>query len=281
MEPTGVGIHIKTRDRVNVLDAVRAAMEAEGLSWVGGGMDAPNAAARMLLLPPRGSWTSLYPERPDLARELASLIALQLKTDVLVVGRLEEAAFFYVFFNGNGSLGDEYHSCPDWSKDVDEDDASEDELERTRGKPAALSHLLSGGVSLDALTKLLKDSRIERLRDHSAHDGPGNNTEPLTRLADALALPDLLEDFDELWHLGLDDEDDIDLRYLAYGRPEEQGVLSKWVDRTRARWAKRRANAEDEPAEAEDDGAKAAEPNDDEAKAEEEANKPDEGALDS
>jgi hypothetical protein len=236
VDPTGVGMHIRTRDRVGVLDAIRTAMDAEGLSWVGAGPgDTPTDSVRMLLLPPRGAWTSLYPEDTSLARELAGLIALQLKAPVFTVGRYDDAAFFYVYHDRGGNLADEYDSCPDWSKDVDEDDASASELERTRGRPEVLSTLLASGQEPAALSELLKASRIERLRDHSAYRGPATSREPLTQLADLLALPDLLEDFDELWHLGLDDDEDVDLRYLAYGEPEERLDLGELLSRFRAK----------------------------------------------
>ncbi len=237
-------MHIRTRDRVGVLDAIRTAMNAEGLSWVGDGPDeTPADAVRMLLLPPRGRWTSLYPEDGSLARELAGLIALQLKVPVLTVGRYDEAAFFYVYHEAGGDLADEYHSCPDWSKDVDEDDASQDELERTRGKPGALSALLAPGHDAAALSELLKSSRIENLREHSPYSGPATNAEPLTRLGEILALPDLLEDFDELWHLGLDDDEDVDLRYLAYGTPEEKIDLRELLSRFRTKLSTLRRSA--------------------------------------
>lgn len=254
IEPTGVGVHLKTRDRVAVLDAISAAMGADGLSFVGGGPDAPEDAVRLLLLPPRGAWTSLYPENSALARELAGLLSLQLKAPALTVGRFDEAAFFYVFHSADGDVADEYHSCPDWSKDVDEDDASEEELARTRGDAQALAALLAPGQDAGALAQLLADARIESLRDHDAHSGPTDNSEPLTRLAELLALPDLLEDFDELWQLGLDDEEDVDLRYLAYGTPKEtvdlRSLVSSWRDRWRARRkAKPEAEAPEKPAE--------------------------------
>jgi hypothetical protein len=50
------------------------------------------------------------------------------------------------------------------------------------------------------------------------------------------------EGFDELWHLGQDDEEDVDLRYLAYARPQEPSAFARLLDRLegRARDALRR-----------------------------------------
>ena len=256
MEPVGAGIHLRTQDRVKVLDALRELMEREGLRWVGGGPDgAPEGAVRLLLLPPRGAWTSLYPEDRALEPRLAAGLAQALGAPAFTVGWVGEAAFFYRAYGPTGELVDEYHSCPDYEKESDEDDASEEELRRTKGDTQLLVALLGqpSGCSADALASLLAESRIERLRDHDPVEGYADNVEPLTRLAEAFALPDLLEDFDELWHIGLDEEEDVDLRYLAYAAPGKKSSLSGLVDR----WRRRRGGDTPggaEPADDDDEG---------------------------
>jgi len=218
--PTGVGIHLLTRDRVEVLDAIRSFMEVRDLEWVGGGPEGADLGeTRLLLLPPQGRWSSLYPEDPYLADTLAPALAAAVRCPVLVVGQIEEAAVFYRAYDESGVLGDEFHSCPDYEKEFDEADASEEELERTRGEPEIVAALL--GMKAGDLASTLAASRIEHLRDVDVNAVPADNKLALAAIQKNFALPDLEQDFDVLWHLGFDDAEDVDLRYLAYGHPEE------------------------------------------------------------
>lgn len=233
MKPTAVGLHVKTRDRVKVLDAVRAAMGAVGLKWVGGGLDAPDEAVRLVLLPSRGGWTSLYPEEPELARGLAERVALELDAPVLVVGHYEESAFFYLAFGPAGEELDAYHSCPDYSKGMGEDDASEAELEATRGDAAVLAGLVGGEAK--ELERILAGARIERLRDHDVLSGAVGVSAALERFAEQLGLPDLLQAFEDVW-AEEDEDDDESVRHLAYARPRDPGQLARLFGRLRDRW---------------------------------------------
>lgn len=230
MEPTGVGIYVKSRDRVGVLDAVRTAMEAEGLEWVGGGVDAPSEATRLLLLPPTGDWTPLYPATATRAG-LAGDIAIQLKVPVFVVGHLEDMAFYYAAWDTSGNLVDEYHSCPDYAKDFDEPDADADELARTRGKPQVVASLLGASDKAGELGAVLEKARIDNLREHDPASGFAGASEPLRKLGKMFGLPDLQEEFDVLWDLGPDEDDEDDVRYLAYAPPREPGRLERFLGR--------------------------------------------------
>lgn len=233
--PTGVGIHIKTRDRVKVLDAVRAACGAEGLEWKGGGQDADEDSVRFLLLPARGSWVSLYPADPAWADVVAGPIALCVQAPVMIFGRIDDDAFFYMAYDTQGDLLDQFHSCPDWAKDFDEPDASDEELERTRGKPAKVAGLLGASAKAAELKEILHKARIERLRDHDPWDGVADAFTSLRKIGAAFGLPDLEDDFDTLWDLGLEEDEDADLRYLAYGQPEEEKGLRAFLRRLRGR----------------------------------------------
>lgn len=233
MKPTAVGLHVKTRDRVKVLDAARAAMGAVGLKWVGGGLDAPDDAVRLVLLPSRGGWTSLYPEEPELVRGLAERLAVEVEAPVLVVGHYEESAFFYLAFGPAGDELDAYHSCPDYSKRMGEDDASEAELEATRGDAEVLAGLMGGEAA--ALERILAGARIERLREHDVLSSAVDVGAALERFAAQLGLPDLLQAFEDVW--GEDDEDDDEtVRHLAYARPRDPGQLARLFGRLRDRW---------------------------------------------
>lgn len=234
MADSSIGIFIKSRDRVGVLDAVRTSMESEGLEWVAGGMDAPTSATRLLLLPPHGEWTPLYPASHSRA-SLAGDIALQLGAPVLVVGHMEDMAFFYSVWDLKGNLADEYHSCPDYAKEFGEDDADETELARTRGKPQMVAAMLGAANKAEELSELLKKARIENLRDHDVATGFAGASEPLRRLAKIFGLPDLQEEFDLLWDLGPDDDDDDSTRFLAYGPPKQPGRLERMLGRLRGK----------------------------------------------
>ncbi len=236
MKPTAAGLHVKTRDRVKVLDATRTALAADGLEWAGG-EDAPEDAVRLLLMPARGPWTTLYLEQFDLAPALAGRIALQVQAPVLAVGHHEEMAFFYLAYGPDGEEVDAYHSCPDYAKEMDEDDASEAELEATRGDPEILA-TLTGAKDAAALGALLNKARIERLRDYDSYGQSVDAGQALRDFAKLLGLPDLAEGFDDHW--GIDEDDGADgVRYLAYAAPADPTRLERLYGRLRDRWLKR------------------------------------------
>ncbi|RMG06561.1 MAG: hypothetical protein D6731_25510 [Planctomycetota bacterium] len=240
MVEAAVGIHVRTRDRVAVLDALRTALEGEGLRLVPSDAE---GGLRFLLAPPRGRWTTLYPEGSALVEALPPLLGRALGTDVLTVGRLEEAAFFYEYHGPDGALRDRYHSCPDYAKEVGEDDANEEELQRTRGDARLLEPLLGEEGDVEKLAALLARCRIERLRDHDPAHGPADNVGPLTEFARLLDLPDLLEGYDELCAIASDEEDGTDLRLLVYAEPETPGALERLLQRLRRRGAATQATS--------------------------------------
>lgn len=55
---------------------------------------------------------------------------------MVAAGHFDESAFFLVAFDRQGARLDDYHSCPDYAKDALEPDASQEELDRTRGDAA-------------------------------------------------------------------------------------------------------------------------------------------------
>ena len=239
-ELTYGAVHLRTKDRVALIESLHAVLGAEGYVFRPGGRRAgakgaeakgaeAKGARRYLLLPPRKGWTTLLLEEPRETRAMARDLAITGLSALAFVHVDDLLAFGYDAYAPGGELIDAYHSCPDAEKGFDEDDASEEERERTRGNPSALA----AGFGLPpepfaALEKPLKAARIESLRDHyptSAADAEG----ALTRLLKALGLPSEIEGFDELWELGLFEEEEAELRALVYGPkpvPKQQGKLA-------------------------------------------------------
>jgi hypothetical protein len=229
-EITSAAIHMTSRDRVALIDALNALCAAEGLEPIVGEEreDPPAGARRFLLLPPRGRWTMLLPENPEGVRKLAGDMARRAKTNALAVVLIDDAfAFAYDAFNEAGGVVDVYHSCPDAELAFGEEDVPDEELERSRGEPSKLSAL---GVDAEALTELstvLADARIERLADHDVSGAIYDDAEtPLRIFREKLKLSDAQEEgFDALWDLGLDEESEATLRYLVWAPPKTPGKL--------------------------------------------------------
>ncbi len=215
-------VHLKVRDRVRVLDALAAHQAAQGLVRADDDPEAPEAA-RLVVCPPRGGWTTVAPEQGEAARALAAGLAQRLAAPALVVGLVDDGAVFYSAYDAQGEAKDDYHSCPDWERDVGDDDAGDDELARTRGDPDAVAALfgLAPGGDAAALAAALAGARIERLRDHdpaSDRVAPAAALRAIERAFGLAPLPDAAE----LWGLGpaADDEvDDGDVVRLAWRRP--------------------------------------------------------------
>ncbi|MGE0710138.1 MAG: hypothetical protein AB7N76_07360 [Planctomycetota bacterium] len=244
-------IHLRTRDRVKLIDALRALCQAEGLRPVLGEARErpPRGARRFLLLPPAGQWTTLVPEDAGRARDLARDLSLAGEVPALAVLLVDDGfAFAYEAYDAKGKEVDAYHSCPDAELPFGAPDVPDAELDRTRGEPSKLSAL---GVSPEAIEKVapvLADARIERLADHDVSKGKYADAErPLGIFNKALGLGDALEEgFDALWDLGLEEEGEADLRYLVYAPPKEQQGL-------RGLWGRLRGKQEEQADEAEED----------------------------
>jgi hypothetical protein len=220
MDSTRVAVHLRLKDRVKVLEALRTVMEREGL--VRADREARDAV-RVLVAPAAGEWTPLYPESPDTARDLARALAAELVTPALVVGTLGDEALFYSAYDDKGNPVDDYHSCPDYEKEFGDDDASGEELERTRGDVDVLAQLFGGlGAGSDLLRASLGEARIERLRDVDPWTSRADIDEVLQRLRDALKLPPL-SDFEEQV---VDGEDGVDVRVLSFRRPKTDKRLA-------------------------------------------------------
>ncbi|MBX3465867.1 MAG: hypothetical protein KF878_03085 [Planctomycetes bacterium] len=216
MEAVRVAVHLRVKDRVRVLEALRAVMERQGLAR------ADRAAAdarRVLVAPSHGEWTAVYPEVTGSARDLARGLAAELKAPALVVGTIGEEALFYSAYDDAGDGVDDYHSCPDFEKEFGDDDASPEELERTRGDVDRLAELLGGlGPGADLLRAALAEARLERLRDVDAWQQRPDVEEVLVRLRDALKLPPFA-DYEEMVSEG---EDGLDVRVLAFRKPRAE-----------------------------------------------------------
>lgn len=216
MEALRVAVYVRVRDRVKVLDAVRGALEAEGL--VRGDAEDPDAV-KALIAPPQGAWTPLYPDPPERARDLARAVAAKVGAPALVVGTIGDEALFYSAYDAEGEPADDYHSCPDYEKEFGDDDASDEELERTRGDVARLGALF--GASVAGLGETLAAARIERLRDMDPYGARTHAEDALRALRDALSLPPLA-DYEEMV---VDAGDGIDVRVLAFRRPRAEKGL--------------------------------------------------------
>jgi hypothetical protein len=188
-------VHVRTRDRVAVVEALSQLLSAEGLVPVDPKGRAPRQSLRVLVGKPQGDWIAVCPEDVNAARGLAQALAAETDQPTIAVGMVDDEALFYAAYDGNGLGVDEYHQCPDYEKEADEDDADDDELERTRGDAVALVQGVGGGKA-DELGQALQKGRIERLRDHDPAVDTLPADEVLAALRASLKLPDLV-DFDE------------------------------------------------------------------------------------
>lgn len=195
MPTVRAAVHVRTRDRVAVVEALSHLLSAEGLVPVDPKGRQPRQSLRVLVGKPQGDWVAVCPEDVQAARGLAQALAAETDQPTIAVGMVDDEALFYAAYDGNGLGVDEYHQCPDYEKEADEDDADDDELERTRGDAAALV-LGVGGGKADELGEALKKGRIERLRDHDPAAETLSADEVLAALRASLKLPDLV-DFDE------------------------------------------------------------------------------------
>ena len=224
-EVTSAAIHVRSRDRVALIDALGAVFGAEGLEPRPSARDdpePPQGGVRLLVLPSSGPWTAVLPERPALAQRIASDLALAAKAPLVTLRLIDDAfAFAYEAYGPGGDLLDAYHSCPDAEKGYGEADASDEELERTRGQAEKLSALGVEG-DLGELASVLKDARIERLADHDVGSSRFVDAEEPCRLfREQLGLSEQADEgFDALWELGLEMGDEDSLRYLVYAPPK-------------------------------------------------------------
>lgn len=219
METVRVAVHVRVKDRVKVLEAVRVVMEREGLVRADRGA---RDAVRTLVAPSQGEWTPVYPEVSEQARDVARALAAQLEAPALVVGTIGDEALFYSAYDAAGEPVDDYHSCPDFEKEFGDDDASAEELERTRGDVDRLAQLLDGlGPGGDLLRAALSEARVERLTDIDPWQARPGIDEVLRRLRDALKLPPLA-DYEEMVAEG---QDGADVRVLAFRRPTAEKGL--------------------------------------------------------
>lgn len=213
METVRVAVHLRLKDRVKVLEALRVVMERQGL--VRADRESRDAQ-RLLVAPTQGEWTSLYPEDPAQARDVGRALAAELQVPAIVVGTIGDEALFYSAYDDKGDGVDDYHSCPDFEKEFGDDDASDEELERTRGDVDALAQLMGSiGPGADLLKSALAEARVEHLSQVDPWQQRPEIEEVLRRLRDALKLPPFA-DYEEM---AADGQDGADVRVLAFRRP--------------------------------------------------------------
>jgi len=266
-------VHVRETDRVALIENLHAALGASGFKFRPGGKEASaRDARRFLLMPPSGGWTTVLPEDPTWARELAKDLATAGAPTIALVHVDDDLAFGYEAYARGGTLLDAYHSCLDAEKGFDEADASEAELARTKGDPQKLAGAFGLAAELFAeAAPVMAKSRIENLRDHDPIGSEyGDCTEARRLLMRALGLPELEEGFHELWDLGLFEEaapSDAELRALVYGPTKEKkrglrGLLSRFSDEEEDEDLA--ADEEDESLDDKDDEPEEDEPLDDE-----------------
>lgn len=252
-------VHLKTRDRVKVLEALRAVLEGEGLVPSKKSAEARAAnAVRFIVGAPQGEWVAVCPEEPDTCRALAPLLAAHAKVPSIAVGMVDDEAVWWTAFAASGDAVDEYHSCPDYEKEADEDDADDAEVERTKGDAGALKALGAGQTG--PLAEAMQKARIERLRDHDTYEEVLPAEDVLKALRVALKLPELADFDDRLDDLG------SDAHPLVYEKPppEKRLKLPGLPAMPGLPWRKKKKTEDDE---AEDDEAEADEAEDDGADA--------------
>lgn len=261
MPTVRAAVHVRTRDRVAVVEALSHLLSAEGLVPVDPKGRQPKQSLRVLVGKPQGDWVAVCPEDVQAARGLAQALAAETDQPAIAVGMVDDEALFYAAYDGNGLGVDEYHQCPDYEKEADEDDADDDELERTRGDAAALV-LGVGGGKAEELGAALKKGRIERLRDHDPAVETLSADEVLAALRASLKLPDLV-DFDERVAEAGDEH------VLTWTRPEPtrlEKLKSKVPTVPAMPWQKKaKAEDEDEDEDDEDDEADDDDADDDES----------------
>lgn len=219
MDDAVLAVHVQTRDRVAVLDALRAQATEAGLEATrDDGVSPRPGTVRFLVAPPRGAWVSVYPEESELGRDLCRDLARRLRARAILVGRLGEAACFYLACDAEGDPGDEYHSCPEQELESDQEEPDEVTLSATRGDPARLGATLGGILAPEKLGEVLGKARIERLADCDPGQDRPTVEQTLAALRAALRLPDLWPEFDEVRHF-LAEEDGLDVALLAFRPP--------------------------------------------------------------
>lgn len=259
MDDLVVGIHLQTRDRVAVIDSLNAIAADAGLVSAKDEGNSPRVATcRFLVAPPRGQWISVYPEPAEeerhLARGLVVDLAKRVRAAAILVGRVGEAAFFYLACDAEGRPGDEYHSCPEQELEPDQEEPDEDELARTRGDVGALGETLGGVQARERLAEVLAAARIDRLADCDPGAARPDVREGLTALARSLGLPDLYPDFDEVRHFLAPDEG-LDVSLLAFRPPPKSRLepVRALLSALKARRSRGKPAAEGKPAGGDDD----------------------------
>jgi hypothetical protein len=234
-------VHLKTRDRVKVLEAVRAVLEGEGLVPSKKSAEARAAnTVRFIIGAAQGEWVAVCPEEPSTCRALAPLLAAHARVPAIAVGLVDDEAVWWTAFSASGDAVDEYHSCPDYEKEADEDDADDAEVERTRGDASALKAL--GALKTDLLAEAMQEARIDRLRDHDTYKEVRPAEDVMKALRVALKLPELADFDDRLDDLG------SDAHPLVYEKPQDERRLKlpKLPGLPSLPWRKKKTDDDDE-----------------------------------
>jgi tetratricopeptide (TPR) repeat protein len=159
-------IHARTED----VGAVQKALEEVAM----------RCDAKFLLGPALNGWISILPGGSGPDETLSEEIARQVLCDVFHLAVHDDDISFYFFYR-NGKLVDQYNSCPDYVNA-----ATEEEVQKSLGRPELFQDLLRGPSSLEKLKKLLAS---EKFTFESGR---------MSDFADLLNLSNALTDYDHI-----------------------------------------------------------------------------------
>lgn len=116
---------------------------------------AKESDTRFLLGPALNGWVSIFPNNGGQSDEVSAQIASQFPKDIFHLIVHDDDIFSYYFYR-NGTLRDQYNSCPDHFNEV-----SDEEKRRCKGRPELFQDLLPDPESLNELRNLLSADQAE------------------------------------------------------------------------------------------------------------------------
>lgn len=119
------------------------------------GQIAKESDARFLVGPALNGWVSIFPNNGGQSDEVSAQIASQIPRDIFHLIVHDDDIFSYYFYR-NGTLSDQYNSCPDYFHEV-----SDEEKQQCTGRPELFRDLLPDPEALNAIRNLLRADKAE------------------------------------------------------------------------------------------------------------------------
>ncbi len=119
------------------------------------GQVAKESDNRFLVGPALNGWVSIFPNNSGQSDDISSQIAKLIPNDIFHLIVHDDDIFSYYFYR-NGTLSDQYNSCPDYFHEV-----SDEEKRQCKGRPELFQDLLPDPESLNELRNLLHADKAE------------------------------------------------------------------------------------------------------------------------